>query len=55
MHVTGESIAILDADISVEPFELKNFFEIIDNRAKIVTLTCSYTPAKCLKFFFNWC
>ena len=24
-------IAILDADISVEPFELKNFFEIIDN------------------------
>ena len=30
-HVTSEVIAILDADISVEPFELKNFFEIIDN------------------------
>tara|TARA_Y100000389_G_C17456988_1_gene518794 strand:+ start:293 stop:1597 length:1305 start_codon:yes stop_codon:yes gene_type:complete len=29
--VTEEVVAILDADISVEPNELKNFFQIIDN------------------------
>ena len=29
--VKGDVVAILDADISVEPYELQNFFEIIDN------------------------
>ena len=36
---SGEIIAILDADISVDPEELEHFFDIIENHADFVNGT----------------